>query len=417
MQRRLSLFMVVSSLLALPVACSSSSSPKASDAGPGTGGASPGSGRGGSGGSGTGGATGSRTGGATGSGAGGAAGSATGGAMDSGAGGAGGAAVDAPVDAPTSVDAPMIDANTSDAPSTETAGEVGLSGPAARGQYLVKNVLGCVNCHTPQLAGGGGLDNSKFLSGVECFAKDSSGGCLNSANLTNDATGLMNLTDAQMKDALTKGIDPEGTDGGTRYLFAQMPYYQFANLSADDTDAIVSYLRTVPAVVHESPANTGTFAAQPAAAQWLPVSPADLPTASAADGGAASATNGKYLATLACATCHTQNTAATAPLQLDATMAFLGGKKYNTTIAGIDGGSVTKEIQSTNLTPDTTGLKNWTADQIVTAIRAGKDEAGRTICSPMRSFPGMTVQDATDIANYLQGIPAVANPGITETCE
>lgn len=53
----------------------------------------------------------------------------------------------------------------------------------------------------------------------------------------------------------------------------------------------------------------------------------------------------------------------------------------------------------------------------MTAIKAGKDEAGRTICSPMRSLPSITNQDATDIANYLLGIPAVANPNITETCE
>jgi mono/diheme cytochrome c family protein len=151
-------------------------------------------------------------------------------------------------------------------------------------------------------------------------------------------------------------------------------------------------------------------------AQWAPVDPAELPNAVAMDGGATSVANGKYLATLTCATCHTANTAATAPLRLDATKAFQGGKKYNTTLS-IDGGSLTKEIQSSNLTPDSTGLLNWTTAQIVAAIKAGKDEAGRTICSPMRPLPGITDQDATDIASYLLGIPPMANPNITETCE
>jgi mono/diheme cytochrome c family protein len=302
-------------------------------------------------------------------------------------------------------------------------GETGLSGPAARGEYLVKSVLGCVSCHTPQLPGGGGLDNSKLLSGNDCFAKDSSGGCLASANLTNDSTGLKDLTDTQIKNAFTKGIDPEASpDGGMQYLFAQMPYYQFANLSDTDADAIVAYLRTVPAVAHET-TNTGSFVAQPAVAQWLPVALADLPSAAAVDSGGASLTNGKYLAALACAPCHTPNTAATSPLQLDATKAFIGGKKYSTTVAaldggpGTDGGSTTKEIQSSNLTPDSTGLRNWTVAQVVTAIKAGKDEAGRTICSPMRPLPNLTTQDATDIASYLLGLPPVANPNLTETCE
>jgi hypothetical protein len=81
------------------------------------------------------------------------------------------------------------------------------------------------------------------------------------------------------------------------------------------------------------------------------------------------------------------------------------------------GGSTTKEIQSANLTPDLTGLKGWTAAQVVTAIKAGKDEAGRTICTPMRPLPNIGTQDATDIANYLLGLPPIANPNITETCE
>jgi cytochrome c553 len=61
-------------------------------------------------------------------------------------------------------------------------------------------------------------------------------------------------------------------------------------------------------------------------------------------------------------------------------------------------------------------LQGWTVQQIVTAIKAGKDEAGRSICSPMRPFPGLTDQDATDIATYLKAIPPVAN-ALTETCE
>jgi mono/diheme cytochrome c family protein len=408
--RRSSFIVLSFLLLTFHLACGDSSTKQ--DAGtsgtggstqPATGGAA---GKGGAGGAATGGMAGSATGGTTQVSMGGAAGSST---------GAGGSAKP---DAAS--DAPMADAavgDTSMGSQDASAGEAGLTGPAARGEYLVKNVLGCVNCHTPRLAGGGGLDNSKLLSGSECFSKDSDGGCLNSANLTNDSTGLKDLTDQQIKDAITKGIDPEtGADGGMQYLFAQMPYYQFANLSADDADAIVAYLRTVPAVEHEA-ANTGSFATQPAAPEWAPVALQDFPAAAAVDGASAGTSNGRYLAALACATCHTVNTAAQSPLQLDVTKAFLGGKKYNTTIAGADGGSTTKQIQSSNLTPDSTALKDWTAAQIVTAIKSGKDEAGRTICSPMRPFPGMSTEDATDIANYLLGLPPVANPDITETCE
>src|SRR5664279_5705326 len=340
--RQQSLFIIACGLLILHVACSDSSSSN-SDAAAGTGGSATGGTRT----TATGGTK--ATGGSVGPGAGGTAGGTTGpgtGAGGAATGGTTGTVKDAAVDGRDAnlADAPAIDANMADAAATEAAaGEVGLTGPAARGQYLVKNVLSCVGCHTPQLAGGGGTDNSRFLAGVECFAKDSDGGCLNSANLTNDSTGLKGMTDSQIKNAFTQGIDPErGADGGVQYLFAQMPYYQFASLTDDDANAIVAYLRTVAAVAHEA-VNTGTFTTQPSAPQWAPVNPAELPSAAAIDGGAASTTNGKYLATLACATCHTPNTAATAPLQLDATKAFQGGKKYSTTLS-IDGGSLTKEI-------------------------------------------------------------------------
>ncbi|HEY2729651.1 MAG TPA: c-type cytochrome [Polyangia bacterium] len=350
-------------------------------------------------------------------------------------------------------DAAAGTAGTTDAPVDvpQDAGDAGLTGPALRGSYLVNSVLGCSGCHTPQKVGGGGPDTTKFLSGVECFAKDTGGGCLNSANLTNDATGLKNVSDTDLKNAFTTGVYPPG-DAGTQYLFANMPYYQFANLSSDDATAIVAYLRTLTAVVHMAPANTGTFATRPTSAQWTPVTLAALPSPAAAstdggadgggdagtDAGSASVSNGKYLAALVCSTCHTVNTSATAPLQLDATKAYQGGKEFTTTItiaadggtdggadagtdAGADGGdagptTMSKMIQSANLTPDMTGLKDWTPMQIVTAIKMAKDEAGRTICSPMRSLPSITDQDAMDIANYLKAIPPVTN-AITETCE
>ncbi len=292
----------------------------------------------------------------------------------------------------------------------------GATGPAARGEYLVKNVLGCTGCHTPQLTGGGGSDMTKFLSGVECFAKDpTTMGCLNSANLTNDDTGLKKKTDQQIKDAFTKGLDPDAPTPGSEYLFAQMPYYQFANLNDQDANAIVAYLRTVPAVVHDSK-NGAPFDKQPTAAQWTPVVPASLPApVNAAPADAASAANGKYLATIACATCHTVNTSATSPLQLDASKGLQGGKEFTTSVM-VNNVPTSKKIQSANLTPDATGLKDWTAAQIATAIKTDKDDKSATLCSPMRGLPNITDQDAMDIAVYLKAIPPVANAR-TEMCQ
>jgi hypothetical protein len=399
--RRFDLCLLVSGVLAFSAACGSNSpAGPGKDAGTaGTGGGTSGTGGGTSG---TGGGT-SGTGGGTGG---------TGGTgssgMDGGAGHDGGGS-----DADAAVDLPTGD-----------AADGGLTATELRGQYLANSVLGCAGCHTPQKVGGGGADTTKAFSGVDCFVT----GCLSSANLTNDATGIESLTDQQVIDAFTKGIFPAKLDGGgTQYLFANMPYYQFSNLTASDAAAIVAYLRALPAVAHTVTANSGTFATRPTAAQWTPITLADLPNPSGGvDAGATSQMNGKYLGALICSTCHTVNTAAVAPapLQLDATKAFQGGKTSTVTVtvaadAGTDGGdggttAVSKSIESANLTPDVTGLVGWTAPQISTAITTAKDNMGRSICG-MRALGGLTAQDATDVANYLKAIPAVSH-AITMTC-
>src|SRR5438045_1640768 len=58
-------------------------------------------------------------------------------------------------------------------PGDATDAPVVLTAEQSRGQYLVNSVLGCSGCHTPQKAGGGGPDMTKFLAGNDCFAKDS----------------------------------------------------------------------------------------------------------------------------------------------------------------------------------------------------------------------------------------------------
>jgi hypothetical protein len=88
------------------------------------------------------------------------------------------------------------------------------------------------------------------------------------------------------------------------------------------------------------------------------------------------------------------------PKKIDAAKAYEGGREY--TVGAM-------KVYSVNLTPDDTGLKGWSAAGIVKVIKMGLDRNGARICSPMRALPGMTDQDATDIANYLLSLPPKAN--------
>jgi mono/diheme cytochrome c family protein len=316
--------------------------------------------------------------------------------------------------------------------STGGATDVGLDPDAAadggtpsalvqRGDYLVNAVIACGDCHTPRMAGQ--LDTTKFLAGdntpaPNClFFNPTSGECLHARNLTNDVTGLKNRTDEEIKTMFTKGLRPAATGGGQPTpLHPVMPYYVFANMTDADANAIVAYLRTVPAVSNTIPAPGDSWkvpAAPPA------VNLANVPQPLPAYPNQAEALRGKYLATQTglCIECHSKHLMPGSGVAtvLDETKLFQGGEDFT----GILG--PTLPIVSKNLTPDpTTGLGNWTIDEIVKAVVMGKDKMDKGICPPMPTGPmsaysKLTPSDAADIAHYLKSITPAVN-AIEDKC-
>jgi cytochrome c553 len=343
----------------------------------------------------------------------GAGGSAAGGASagGAGAGGAGGKDASVGTDTGTAADTAVGDAAPDDAAAAGDAAvdgggagddggaDAGPSAQALRGKYVV-GVLGCGNCHTPKVAGTSMADATMLLAGVDCFV--STPGCLSSGNLTPDMeTGIGAFSDQAIIDAFRTGKEPD-PDAAGKFLFARMPYYQFANLSDDDAHAIVAYLRSLPPVKHAVKEPTATFMNAPTSPEWTPVDPAKLPAPGAS--APADAANGKYLATLMCVTCHSAD-ATGMPKHVDEATAFQGGQSATITPMG----GMPAMFQSANLTPDMTGLKAWTATDIVTAIKTAKDRMGKTLCAPMRANAAITDADATSIADYLMSIPPVAH--------
>jgi hypothetical protein len=65
-----------------------------------------------------------------------------------------------------------------------------------------------------------------------------------SRNITSDPDqGLGKWSDSDIKQAITKGIRPDGTK-----LAGPMPYDWYAKMTDADLDAIVAYLRTIKPV-------------------------------------------------------------------------------------------------------------------------------------------------------------------------
>jgi hypothetical protein len=96
-----------------------------------------------------------------------------------------------------------------------------------------------MECHTP--VGPGGRDFSKLGTGG--FDFPGPWGKSTSRNITSSKTkGIGDWTDDEIKRAITQGISRDGS-----HLKPPMGFEFYKNLAAGDLDAIVAYLRTVPA--------------------------------------------------------------------------------------------------------------------------------------------------------------------------
>jgi mono/diheme cytochrome c family protein len=113
---------------------------------------------------------------------------------------------------------------------------------------------------------------------------------------------------------------------------------------------------------------------------------------------------GKYLVTISgCNDCHTPGYFFGKPDM----SRFLGGSDVGFEIPGLG------VFVGPNLTPDKdTGIGEWNAEQIVTAIQTGKRPDGRILAPimPWHAFAQLTADDAAAIAAFLQSIKPVNNP-------
>lgn len=287
-------------------------------------------------------------------------------------------------------------------------GEGGAVDPqVARGEYLVKVVSVCADCHTPRLATGA-PDPDMFLAGAECFVDadpaDPDVGCLSTRNLTNHETGLKNRSDKEIKNMFMKGKRPNGDA-----LHPVMPYWSFGNMTAEDANAIVAYLRTVPGVEHELPPAQAPFIVDAAAPL---VDLTQVPEPDTDEPNYESAMRGRYLAAQAgvCLECHTPSTPMGTPEPRDLSMAFAGGEEFRLGLPA----PFPEVIVSRNITSDATGLDGWSAEDIVRALKEGVGPTGDPVCPPMPAGPmgayaQLTDDDALDLANYVLTLPPIDN--------
>lgn len=300
--------------------------------------------------------------------------------------------VDLPADAPDPPDghdAAIVGTDGSDA----TFDPGGRRDPVARGSYLVRAVLACGSCHSPLPTAGAAPDPGLFLSGRDCFATIGilGGGttCLDAPNLTPGPTGIGRYSDGQLASLIFDGMRPDGTP----LLEAYMPSYQFRLLTDDDAAAVIAYLRSLPPVPRTGSGRDPRSLDDAAASLSL----ADLPVGAGGPGE-----RGRYLAGVACVSCHSPQADIYGLRPIDVSRAFTGGQMY----AGLG-----RVVYAPNLTTAHPDGADAHVESIVRAMRTGMGRDGSPLCSRMPGGPGaayaqLSDDDARAIAGYLASLPS-----------
>ncbi len=252
-----------------------------------------------------------------------------------------------------------------------------------RGRYLVDTILACGNCHSPK--GPPDVVKGRDLSGGLTW--DEPPFKVTASNITPDPeTGIGKWTAAQLKSFLVTGVRPNGIP-----VVPLMPTAYYKALTADDLDAVVAYVRSVPAVKNQTPA--------PEYRMKLPneVPPGaeqQTPAAALAD----PVKRGFYLATIGhCLECHTPMTKEGE--HLFSTKLGAGGRDF----PGPWGVSF-----SSNITSDkTAGIGAWSDDEIKRAITQGIRKDGSKLKPPMgiEYYAKMTDADVSAIVAWLRTLP------------
>ncbi len=283
-----------------------------------------------------------------------------------------------------------------------------------RGEYLVKNVAGCMGCHSQRqwdVLGHPAKPGTEFMGGDTIFdEKIGLPGKVYPANIT--PYRLKHYSDGELVRVLRTGVRKDGEP-----LFPLMPYQALAEMEQEDLYSVVAYLRSLPEKAHDVPDHQ---LAPPVnlIVRTIPKTAPDYPTPVDRKDTVA---YGKYLVRMgSCTDCHTPVDDKHAPLP---GMFLAGGQEYpylNSKLEKHPGGG---KLRVPNITPDVeTGIGSWTKAQFIARfaewrgkkleakhVKLDLDKGDYLPLMPYAEYAGMTDADLGAIYDYLHQVPAVKN--------
>lgn len=269
----------------------------------------------------------------------------------------------------------------------------------ARGSYLANHVMVCMDCHSTRNWNefSAPLVPGTLGKGGEIFdSKMGFPGTYYSANIT--PAGIGDWTDGEVFRAITTGVRKNG-----KPIFPVMPHKNYGQLDQQDIEAVIAYVRSLPAIENKVPESQSDFPMN-FIINTIPskASLSKMPSKSDA------AAYGKYLVTAAaCVECHTPFNKG----QLEIENAFGGGRIFD-----LPSGVLT----SANITADKeTGIGNWTKADFINRFATYRDSANvhrkvdfmkefNTIM-PWSMYSGMTDEDLGAIYEFLRTVKPIKN--------
>ena len=259
-----------------------------------------------------------------------------------------------------------------------------------RGRYVF-DAGGCDSCHTDHDNKGAALAGGPAIK--------TAFGTFYGPNITPDKEhGIGSWSDADFARALRDGIDDDGA-----HLFPLFPYTSFTNMTDADITDLRAYLATVPPSAAGSKPHEIAFPFNMRILQvgwrWLNFTKGPfVPDKSQSEEW----NRGAYLATalVHCGECHTPRNR-------------LGGIERDKWLSGTADGPNGHRVP--NITPDkTTGIGNWSVDDIVHYLATGQDPDGDDAAREMaeviqNSTSKLTDDDLKAIAVYVKSVKPIRN--------
>ncbi len=263
----------------------------------------------------------------------------------------------------------------------------------AKGKYLFYGPAHCMDCHSNR-ADYPGIEKITEIPPSGGMLFDLPIGPIYTPNISSHpVTGIGSLTDAQVARTLRYGV---GSDG--RALLDFMPFH---DMSDADLTAIISFVRTIPAVDKKVPRIEYNLLGKVISAFLIkPVGPTGVVPKDVKP--EVSIAYGKYLTNSVanCIGCHTNRDMMTGDKIGED---FGGGLKLEAI------GNLKKSYVARNLTPDKDygHIKDWSEEQFVNRFHAGKLFEDSPM--PWESFKQFSDSDLKAIYVYLQNLKPVHN--------